>query len=128
MQVVVSSFNVLVTKVCCSYEIIADISSLPTTSAPGNANTANTAVPFNGEGEVYVAARLSHYTLIIEGCGIANDVQRIVGGSEVPAHFYPWMVGLSFNSQWFCGGTLLNKGKCSKWKVILFISILTFHY
>jgi len=77
----------------CSYEIIADISSLPTTSAPGNANTANTAVPFNGE----------------EGCGIANDVQRIVGGSEVPAHFYPWMVGLSFNSQWFCGGTLLNK-------------------
>ena len=60
MQVVVSSFNFLVTKVCCSYEIIADISSLPTTSAPGNANPANTAVPFNGEGEVYVAARLSH--------------------------------------------------------------------
>ena len=45
-----------------------------------------------------------------EGCGIANEKQRIVGGLEVPAHSYPWMVGLSFNSQWFCGGTLLNKG------------------
>jgi len=74
----------------CKYEVIADIATLPTTSAPEESESN---VPFNGE----------------EGCGVYDDTGRIVGGTEVPAHSYPWMVGLSFNSQWFCGGTLINK-------------------
>ena len=34
-----------------SYEIIADISQLPTTSAPESSEATNTLVPFNGEGK-----------------------------------------------------------------------------
>jgi len=74
----------------CRYEVIGDISSLPTTSSP---SPPESDVAFNGE----------------EGCGVYEENGRIVGGSEVPPHSYPWMVGLSFNSQWFCGGTLINK-------------------
>jgi len=44
-----------------------------------------------------------------EGCGVPDESNRIVGGTQVPPHRYPWMVGLSFNGQWFCGGTLINK-------------------
>jgi len=74
----------------CRYEVVGDMSSLPTTSPP---EPEDSDVQFNGE----------------EGCGVYEENGRIVGGAEVPAHTYPWMVGLSFNSQWFCGGTLLNK-------------------
>jgi len=74
----------------CRYEVLGDISTIPTTSTPVESDSD---VAFNGE----------------EGCGIYENTDRIVGGSEVPAHSYPWMVGLSFNSQWFCGGTLINK-------------------
>ena len=75
-----------------SYEVISDIESLPT-SAPDTTQATAYAVDFTGE----------------EGCGVSSSVSRIVGGQEVSANSYPWMVGLSFNSQWFCGGTLLNK-------------------
>jgi secreted trypsin-like serine protease len=44
-----------------------------------------------------------------EGCGVPEEDNRIVGGDQVTPHRYPWMVGLSFNGQWFCGGSLLNK-------------------
>merc|ERR1719320_542973 len=74
----------------CRYEVLGDIATLPTTSTPEQQQPE---VPYNGE----------------DGCGVPDDSARIVGGSEVPAHSYPWMVGLSFNSQWFCGGTLINK-------------------
>lgn len=77
-----------------SYEVISDIESLPTTTtaAPGP-ESPTYAVNYNGE----------------EGCGVTQTgASRIVGGDEVTPHVYPWMVGLSFNSQWFCGGTLLN--------------------
>ena len=77
-----------------SYEVISDIESLPTTQKPEETTEASHtyAVKFNGE----------------PTCGVTNITSRIVGGNEVTAHKYPWMVGLSFNSQWFCGGTLLN--------------------
>ena len=74
---------------------------LPTTPEPGT-----TVVPYNGEGKVKLCwSPPSQPPMMTEGCGLANEDQaRIVGGSEVPAHRYPWMVGMSFNSQWFCGG------------------------
>ena len=87
---------IVFTKCCClSYEVISDIESLPTTQAPEETSeTSHTySVQFNGE----------------PGCGETNITSRIVGGSEVTPHKYPWMVGLSFNSQWFCGGALLNR-------------------
>jgi len=77
----------------CRYEVKGDLASLPTTSPP-LPTPSPSKVKYNGE----------------EGCGKQFDSGRIVGGNEVlPAHHYPWMVGLSFNSQWFCGGTLLNR-------------------
>ena len=43
-------------------------------------------------------------------CGIANQPPafRIVGGKETDRNFYPWMVALIFNSDQFCGGTLIS--------------------
>ena len=84
-------------KYYSSYEIISDIASLPstttTTTTPAPEEQEEYAVDYNGD----------------EGCGLSPASSRIVGGHEVAPNSYPWMVGLSFNSQWFCGGTLLNK-------------------
>lgn len=43
-------------------------------------------------------------------CGEAPlvDDTRIVGGQVTKPHEFPWMVGISFNDTWFCGGTLLS--------------------
>ena len=43
-------------------------------------------------------------------CGIANQppALRIVGGTETGRNFYPWMVALIFNTDQFCGGTLIS--------------------
>lgn len=42
-------------------------------------------------------------------CGRHDDAMaRIVGGEEAEPHEFPWIVGISFNRKWFCGGTLLN--------------------
>ena len=45
-----------------------------------------------------------------ETCGIANQppALRIVGGTETDRNFYPWMVALIFNTDQFCGGTLIS--------------------
>ncbi|XP_023339538.1 brachyurin [Eurytemora carolleeae] len=78
----------------CSYEVVRNVT---TVAAPVTTTTTTTVKPitveYNGEA----------------GCGIPNASNRIVGGTGVQPHRYPWMVGLSFNGQWFCGGTLLNK-------------------
>ena len=89
----------------CRYEVLGDIATLPTTSTPTDSEPD---VAFNGEGEAS-KDQCDDYSVCVEGCGVPEDTGRIVGGSEVSAHAYPWMVGLSFNSQWFCGGTLINK-------------------
>jgi secreted trypsin-like serine protease len=49
-----------------------------------------------------------------EGCGISPNfssepVNRIVGGSEASENEFPWIVGISFNYRWFCGGTLITR-------------------
>lgn len=44
-----------------------------------------------------------------EGCGLSTEANRIVGGNTTQPLEFPWMVGLSFNSTWFCGGTLVSK-------------------
>ena len=48
-----------------------------------------------------------------ETCGIPNQPPafRIVGGKETDRNFYPWMVALIFNTDQFCGGTLIS----SRW-------------
>ncbi|TRY77363.1 hypothetical protein TCAL_00164 [Tigriopus californicus] len=47
-----------------------------------------------------------------EGCGISPfrgfQATRIVGGSEAEQNEFPWLVGISFNKKWFCGGTLIS--------------------
>eukprot|EP00095_Tigriopus_kingsejongensis_P008952 maker-scaffold199_size265817-snap-gene-1.56 protein:Tk08952 transcript:maker-scaffold199_size265817-snap-gene-1.56-mRNA-1 annotation:"chymotrypsin-like protein" len=47
-----------------------------------------------------------------EGCGepTVRSIQttRIVGGTEAQKHEFPWLVGISFNKKWFCGGTLIS--------------------
>jgi len=43
-----------------------------------------------------------------EGCGV-TETNRIVGGNNTNPLEFPWMVGLSFNATWFCGGTLVSK-------------------
>ena len=40
-----------------------------------------------------------------------KDSSRIIGGSVAAPHEFPWIVGLSFNQQWFCGGSLIS----SRW-------------
>ena len=45
--------------------------------------------------------------LLLEGCGTAQ-LDRIVGGNNTKPLEFPWMVGLSFNATWFCGGTLVS--------------------
>ena len=45
---------------------------------------------------------------ILEGCGV-TETNRIVGGNNTNPLEFPWMVGLSFNATWFCGGTLVSK-------------------
>lgn len=37
------------------------------------------------------------------------DTTRIVGGEAATPHEFPWLVGLSMNDSWFCGGTLINQ-------------------
>ena len=37
-----------------------------------------------------------------------ESADRIVGGVEAGRHEFPWIVGISFNFRWFCGGTLLT--------------------
>ena len=46
-----------------------------------------------------------------EGCGVANSLNRIVGGSEVTPYSIPWQVALvveNGNSPVECGGTLIG--------------------
>uniref|UniRef100_A0A3P9L145 Peptidase S1 domain-containing protein n=1 Tax=Oryzias latipes TaxID=8090 RepID=A0A3P9L145_ORYLA len=40
-------------------------------------------------------------------CGLANLNNRIVGGQDAPAGFWPWQVSLQTSSH-FCGGSLIN--------------------
>jgi len=42
------------------------------------------------------------------GCG-TTETNRIVGGNSTRPLEFPWMVGLSFNKTWFCGGTLVSR-------------------
>jgi len=42
------------------------------------------------------------------GCG-TTETTRIVGGNSTRPLEFPWMVGLSFNKTWFCGGTLVSR-------------------
>merc|ERR1712242_266844 len=77
----------------CRYEVLGEVATTTTPSSNQNHVETNTAVQWNGE----------------EGCGVPYKETRIVGGKETAPNRYPWMVGLSFNGQWFCGGTLVNK-------------------
>jgi len=43
-----------------------------------------------------------------EGCGTVQ-LDRIVGGNNTKPLEFPWMVGLSFNATWFCGGSLVSE-------------------
>ena len=40
-------------------------------------------------------------------CGLSSQ-NRIVGGVEAIAHEFPWLVGISLNETWFCGGSLIS--------------------
>ena len=78
----------------CRYEVLGETTT--TTPPPDNSvsnGASTTEIEFNGE----------------EGCGIPVEQMRIVGGVQTTPNRYPWMVGLSFNGRWFCGGTLVNK-------------------
>ena len=47
-----------------------------------------------------------------EMCGKANiEDTRIVGGVQAGPNEFPWLVGLSLNDTWFCGGSLIS----SRW-------------
>ncbi len=37
-----------------------------------------------------------------------DDNNRIVGGVVATPHEFPWLVGISMNGTWFCGGTLIS--------------------
>ena len=42
-------------------------------------------------------------------CGKANkEDTRIVGGTQAGPTEFPWLVGLSLNDTWFCGGSLIS--------------------
>lgn len=48
--------------------------------------------------------------LFSEICGKPSvENQRIVGGIEVTPNEFPWIVGLSLNDTWFCGGSLITQ-------------------
>ena len=44
-------------------------------------------------------------------CGVVNDAQRIVGGTETAPNKYPWIVALwsTDGNYQFCGGSILNQ-------------------
>ncbi|XP_014253033.1 trypsin-7-like [Cimex lectularius] len=41
-------------------------------------------------------------------CGLTNKKIRIVGGRETEVNEYPWMALLTYENEFYCGGTLLN--------------------
>lgn len=41
------------------------------------------------------------------GCGIANHMDRIVGGWATEVNEYPWVVAVLQGDKFFCGGTLI---------------------
>ena len=79
----------------CRYEVLGEITTTPNPAESSSSNEETTTeVEFNGE----------------EGCGVPLEgADRIVGGDQVSPNRYPWMVGLSFDGKWFCGGSLINK-------------------
>ena len=48
--------------------------------------------------------------VFVDSCGKPNfEDQRIVGGVVADPNEFPWLVGLSLNDTWFCGGSLINE-------------------
>ena len=51
----------------------------------------------------------SSLILIVDSCGQPQgEDKRIVGGMPAEPNEFPWIVGLSVNDTWFCGGSLIN--------------------
>lgn len=42
-------------------------------------------------------------------CGVRGRTNRIVGGNILPAHEYPWLVGLSRQGKIYCGASLISR-------------------
>lgn len=41
-------------------------------------------------------------------CGVANRMERIVGGWVTNVNEYPWVVALTAKGRFYCGGTIIN--------------------
>ena len=79
----------------CEYRVIPEL--LATSTAPPSTTVSTTtespdSMTYNGVGN----------------CGLSKSESRIVGGEEATAHEFPWLVGLSLNETWFCGGSLIS--------------------
>merc|ERR1712243_143533 len=47
-------------------------------------------------------------TKAVPNCGQSKST-KIVGGSEVTPHAYPWQVGLFIDDMYFCGGSIISE-------------------
>ncbi|CAH2243607.1 jg5129 [Pararge aegeria aegeria] len=51
---------------------------------------------------------LSNVYIIFKECGIAGKNRRIVGGTTVQPHQYPWLVALMLGSKLHCGAAIIT--------------------
>jgi len=98
----------------CEYEIITellDTSTNPpetatTTTLATTTTTTSGSTITSGNGNEEETNDFKNYNGDIN-CGLSSQ-NRIVGGVEAIAHEFPWLVGISLNETWFCGGSLIS--------------------
>lgn len=83
----------------CEYRVIPELLATSTAAPTTSSTSAASSTTANPEDEkAYNGA---------ENCGLSSS-SRIVGGNEASPHEFPWLVGISLNETWFCGGSLIS--------------------
>lgn len=60
-------------------------------------------IPANCDQDLWVTT-----SWCVPACGLANRMERIVGGWATHVNEYPWVLALTINGKFYCGATLIN--------------------